>query len=220
MKANPRIAHCLCLPGLQKSPILPALLLLCATLLSACGNDAPPLPRLSDDAVILAFGDSLTFGTGAASTESYPAQLQQLTGRRVINAGVPGEVSAAGVRRLPGLLDRHQPALLVLCHGGNDILRGLSRRALRQNLDNMIRLARQRNIAVVLLAVPEFGLFLQAAEVYAELARSHNIPLQNDALPDILQRASLKADQVHHNGKGYRKLAQSLATLLQDAGAI
>ena len=220
MKTKPHRAHRFFRPGLRQPPILPGLLLICAILLGACGNDTPPLPRLSEDAVILAFGDSLTFGTGAASTDSYPAQLQQLTGRRVINAGVPGEVSAAGLRRLPGLLDRHQPALLLLCHGGNDILRGLSRSALRRNLDDMISLARQRDIAVVLLAVPEFGLFLQAADVYAELARTHNIPLQNDALPDILQRASLKADQVHPNDKGYRKLAQSLATLLQDAGAI
>ncbi len=207
------------LTDLRAGAILLGFVLLCASLVSGC-EETPPLPRLSEDAVILAFGDSLTYGTGVDRAQSYPAVLQQLSGRKVINAGVPGEISANGLKRLPGLLQRHQPALLVLCHGGNDILRRMSRSEMKQNLDAMITLAKQQGVAVALLAVPDFGLFLQPAEVYAELAEQHHIPVELDALASILKQASLKSDQVHPNREGYRRLAQAVADLLKKSGAI
>ncbi len=205
--------------SLRRGLILLGFAVLCAGFVSACDN-SPPLPKLDEDAVILAFGNSLTFGTGATTAQSYPAQLQQLLQRHVINAGVPGETSAQGLRRLPGLLDAHQPDLLIVCHGGNDILRRMSRSALKQNLAAMVRLAQDRHIAVVLVAVPEFGLWLRPAEVYAELADEHRIPLEAGILPDILQQAALKADQVHPNAAGYRRFSEAIADLLKDAGAI
>ena len=70
-------------------------------LLAGCTQSAK-LPPLAGDGVLLAFGDSLTFGTGAAEGESYPAVLERLTGLKVLNYGVPGEISAAGLARLAG----------------------------------------------------------------------------------------------------------------------
>jgi len=124
--------------------------LLTATLLGiglmACSSTAR-LPRLDNDDVVVAFGDSITFGTGANREESYPAVLEKLIGRRVVNAGVPGEVTADGLSRLPEILAREKPALLILCHGGNDLLRRLNDQQTADNIRKMIRLARQRGLA-------------------------------------------------------------------------
>jgi len=74
-------------------------------LLAACNKPPETLPKLPDDGVILAFGDSLTYGTGASSLHDYPSMLAGMTEREVINEGVPGEVSSDGLKRLPALLD-------------------------------------------------------------------------------------------------------------------
>src|SRR5919106_3700460 len=117
-------------------------------------SERPKLERLSADAVVLAFGDSLTFGTGASDEESYPAQLERLIGRRVVRAGVPGEVTAQALERLPQALDEHSPRLVVLCIGGNDFLRRLSMAEAESNVRAMVKLARSRNIDIVLIGTP------------------------------------------------------------------
>lgn len=127
--------------------------------LTACSSQ-PKLSFLANDAVIVAFGNSLTFGTGAEPKENYPAVLEKMIGRRVVNAGVPGEVTGDGLLRLPEVLEREKPALLLLCHGGNDQLRRLNQQQAANNIREIIRLAQRREVAVVLIAVPVRGLSL------------------------------------------------------------
>ena len=198
----------------------PGTLALCALLLAAACSEPPRLPLLADDAVILAFGDSLTRGTGAAPGKDYPAVLSVLSGRQVINAGVPGELSGAGLKRLPAFLDRHQPALLLLCHGGNDLLRRHDPAAAAANLERMVRLARERDIAVVLLGVPEPGLFLSAADFYREVADSTGAVYVDDIIAEVLGDASLTSDPVHPNAAGYQRIAERLHSVLVQAGAL
>lgn len=187
-------------------------------LLVGCDN-GEQLAQLRSDAIILAFGDSLTHGTGAAAGHSYPAQLEKLLGRKVINAGIPGEISVEGARRLPGLLDQHQPELLLLCHGGNDLLRKLDQQQLRDNLRRMVEAANQRDIPVVMIAVPRPGLWIDDAQLYLEVAGQLQVPLVEDVLADLLSDRQYKSDRIHPNAAGYRKLAEAVADRLQTAGA-
>ena len=197
-----------------------AILLLLAFALAGCGGSAPKLSKLPADAVVLAFGDSLTFGTGAQAETSYPAVLEQLIGRKVWSAGVPGEVSAAGLARLPSALDDYQPRLLILCHGGNDFLRKLGDAQAAENLRAMIRLARQRGIDVALIAVPKPGLLPSPPDFYAEIAKEFGLPYEDAALKTILRDKELKSDVAHPNAKGYAKLAEAIAALLKKSGAL
>jgi lysophospholipase L1-like esterase len=196
-----------------------SLLLVLTVLLAGC-NGQPEMQALPDHAVILAFGDSITYGTGASRDAAYPARLQSLTGFEVINAGVPGEVSRLGLRRLPGLLQRHRPDLVIICHGGNDILRRQDLEKTRANIAGMIELSRNAGAQIMLIGVPRFGLFLNSAPFYAELAGQASIPLENDVLGDVLRKPSLKADQVHPNADGYALMAERITDLLAETGAI
>jgi lysophospholipase L1-like esterase len=191
-----------------------------ATLLAACGERPPPLPRLEPNAVVLAFGDSLTHGTGAAQSESYPAVLERLIGRKVVSAGVPGEVSATGLDRLPEVLEQTQPKLVILCHGGNDFLRKLPEAQPAANVRAMVKLARDKGVDVVLVGVPRLGLTGSPAGFYADIAREFRIPYEGGVLQSVLTDNELKSDWVHPNAKGYARIAQSLADLLKRAKAI
>ncbi len=188
--------------------------------IAACSSSAPPLTPLPGDAVVLAFGDSLTHGTGAPRDQSYPTVLEGLIGRRVVNAGVPGEISSRGLARLPSVLAEHAPGLVILCHGGNDFLRRQDSSQLAHNLEQMIRLIRESGAQVVLLGVPEPKLILSASPVYATVAERTGILLMEETLPDILQDRDLKSDTVHPNAAGYRRLATAIYEQLRDSGAL
>jgi len=202
-----------------RAPLFRAFLAALLLILSGCGQQAK-LPPLGADSVLLAFGDSLTFGTGANENESYPAQLEKLTGRRVVREGVPGEVSATGLARLPAALDEHRPRLLLLCHGGNDFLRRLPKAEAAANVRAMIQLAKSRGVEVVLIGTPEFGFLLSPPDFYAEIAKEFRIPYESDVLGKILRDSSLKADQIHPNALGYRLMAERVYAMLQKAGAL
>jgi lysophospholipase L1-like esterase len=186
---------------------------------AACG-DKTRLSRLPDDAVVLAFGDSLTYGTGAAESESYPAQLEKLIGRRVVRAGVPGEVTAQALERLPGALDEHAPRLLLLCIGGNDFLRRLGNAQAEANVREMVKLARSRGVDVLLIGTPEPGFSVTPPAFYAGIAKQFALPYEASVVGEVLRDASLKADPIHPNARGYGVVAGRIAEQLRKSGAI
>jgi len=189
--------------------------------LFCCGcSDAPQLQKLAPDAVILAFGDSLTFGTGTNRKNSYPSVLQKNINIRVINSGVPGEVTATGLKRLKEELIEHQPHLVILCHGGNDILRRYDKNNTRENLSNMVKLVRDYGADIVLVAVPEFGLIPSAAPLYGQVAEEYNIPVEMDIVPSLERRPAFKSDAIHFNKEGYAAMAKAIVVLLHKHNAI
>jgi len=199
--------------------VLRRALIVLVLLVAACSG-GPKLPRLAPDAVVLAFGDSLTFGTGANPHESYPARLEARIGRKVVVSGVPGEASAAGLSRLSSALEETKPQLLILCHGGNDLLRKLDDGQAANNLRAMVRLAKARGAQVVLIGVPKPGLLPSPAGFYEDIAREFKLPYEGAALRKILTDNALKSDLVHPNAAGYARLAEAVAALLKKAGAV
>jgi lysophospholipase L1-like esterase len=188
--------------------------------LMGCGEQVPRVPAVAPNEVIVAFGDSLTYGTGAAESESYPAVLAQLIGRRVVRAGVPGEVTAQGLTRVPQVIEEHRPALMIVCLGGNDMLRKVDEAQVKKNLGEIIRAIRSRGIAVVLVGVPKPALITSAPAFYGELAKEFGIPYEGKVVTDVMYQSELKADPIHPNAKGYRRMAEAIAELLKKAGAI
>ncbi len=168
---------------------------------------------------ILAVGDSLTYGHGASHDESYPALLSSLSGHKVINAGINGDTSHGGLQRLPELLEDKSITLMILCFGGNDILRRQSMDALKNNLKTMIHMAKIKEIDVLLVAVPNISLFgLAPLELYEEVAKEEKVPLLDGVLANILSQPSLKNDQIHPNALGYKQLADKIYKSLVENG--
>jgi acyl-CoA thioesterase-1 len=188
-------------------------------LLQGC-DKGPRIAKLAPGEVVVAFGDSLTFGTGASEAESYPAVLAQLTGLRVIRAGVPGEVTAQGLQRLPDVIEEHKPKLVIVCLGGNDLLRKLGPAQTKANMRSIITLLKDKGIAVVLVGVPEPALFASAPPFYAELAQELKVPYEGAIVKSVLYGTDTRADPIHPNAKGYRRMAEAIAALLKSSGAI
>lgn len=165
------------------------------------------------DERIVAFGDSLTDGVGGAG-ENYPAHLSRLLKREVINAGLPGDTSAQGLRRLAAVLDRDRPSLLLLCLGLNDFLQGVPDEVILANLIAMMRLSAQAGVPVLLLAIARPG-DSKAHPLYAEAAARGGAHLDSSAVIRVLRNPALKADLIHPNREGYRAIAEALAHRLR-----
>jgi lysophospholipase L1-like esterase len=193
--------------------------LIAVLLVTACGEHVRLQPLAPQD-VVLAFGDSLTHGTGAAESESYPAHLEALIGRRVVRSGVPGEVTAQALVRLPQMLDEHSPKLLLLCVGGNDFLRRLGNGQAERNVRAMVELARRRGVEVLLIGTPEPGFSITPPAFYAAIAEEFGVPYEADAIGAVLKDHTLKADPIHPNAQGYRVIAERIAAALKANGAI
>lgn len=188
--------------------------LLLTCLLAACGQSKHE--TLANDAVILAFGDSLTAGVGTNLDNSYPKVLSDLSGRPVVNAGVSGETTAVGLQRFETELNRHSPGLVILLEGGNDILRNQSFGTSKNNLAAMIELAQARQIPLLLLGVPEKNLFSSSADFYEELADQYDLLFIEDLVSDLLRTSRYKSDTVHLNAEGYRAMAEAIYDYLRD----
>lgn len=194
--------------------------LLAGVLLAGCGEKVPQVSPVGPNDVIVAFGDSLTYGTGATQNESYPAILAQLINRNVVRAGVPGEMTAGGLARLASVIDEHRPALVIVCLGGNDMLRRVDDAQIRGNLREIIGSLKTRGISVVLVGVPKPALITSAPAFYGELASEFGIPYEGKIVTSVLYKSELKADPIHPNAQGYRLMAEAIAQLLKKAGAV
>lgn len=198
------------------------LLALIALLLAACGPPKEaPLPPGSR---VLALGDSLTAPHGVEPGEAWPALLAERTGWMVVNGGVSGDTSAGGLQRLPALLDEHNPQLVLVTLGGNDMLRRTPQGQTIVNLGQLLALVKAHDAKAVLLATPKPSIAgavfnnLSPPDFYAEVAKTHQVPLIADALPEVLSDTNLKGDQLHPNVAGHALLATKIFEALRKIG--
>ncbi len=176
----------------------------------ATGCSGPSIADVGSHSKIVAFGDSLTAGYGVSEGESYPAVLSELLGIEVSNYGISGEDTSTGLERLPEMLIDEKPSLVILCMGGNDMLRDQDPSQTQANLDQMITSIKTAGSDVILIGVPKPGLALSIPKLYQELAKKHELPLEDEALRGILKKSSLKSDTIHPNAAGYRVFAEAL----------
>lgn len=194
--------------------------------LAACGRAPVKGERVPPGATVLALGDSLTYGTGATAETAYPAVLAGLTGWQVVNAGVPGHVSAQALERAPGLLAEHRPALVLLGIGGNDFLRRLDEAQTEQNLRSLVEAARAGGAQVLLIAVPRPTVAarlvgtLEDHPMYERVAEALRVPLHANGWSTVLADEALRADAIHANAAGYEKFARGLAETLRKTGLL
>ncbi len=209
-----------------------ALLVIAAVASFSPGTQAAAVVSATDDRPrIVAFGDSLTAGLGVAAEDAYPSQLQRRLDRdgfryRVINAGVSGDTTAGGVRRMAWVL-KSRPQLIILELGGNDGLRGLSLRETKANLERIIQQCRSASVPVVLAGMklpPNYGAeYTNGFEsMYPALAKKYHLVLIPFFLDGVAGSTSLnQADGIHPTAEGYRiivdKVFETVRPLLEQA---
>ncbi len=196
----------------------------CAALV-AC-SDAPQYDPLPPGTVVLAFGDSVTHGTGARDGEDFPTQLAEITGWEVVNAGIPGDTAKRAVNRIDDELARVRPAVAIIELGGNDFLRRRPQSQVKEDLRSIIAASRAAGAIPVLISVPGASVFgaatgsLSDAPMYAELADEERVLLIEDVFVDVLSDDALRADRIHPNAAGYRAFALGVADALTRAGLV
>ena len=174
---------------------------------------------------IVAFGNSLTAGLGVAPAQSYPAHLQRTLDAagysyRVVNAGVSGDTTAGGVRRVAWALNS-KPAIVILELGANDGLRGLSLQETKANLEQIIQQFQQASVTVVLAGMklpPNYGRDYTTGfeALYKALAKEHHLTLIPFFLDGVAASSSLnQADGIHPTGEGYRIIVEKVFPILE-----
>lgn len=193
--------------------------------LTACSEPALVTQPVPSGATVLAFGDSLTQGVGAAASQAYPNVLAGSTGWQVVNAGVSGDTSAQALARLPSLLAQHQPPLVIVGIGGNDFLRRQSAQTTQANVQAIVQACLDANAQVLLVGVPEVNLLASAGwlkdhAMYEAVAKQLRVPLLAGAWSEVLAQERLRSDQIHANARGYAAFAQLLRARLQQVGLL
>lgn len=200
-------------------------LLVALTALAGC-SERPQYDALPADAVVLAFGDSVTHGTGAPHGRDFPSRLAALTGWKVVNAGIPGDTSREAKARIEEALADTRPDLTLIELGGNDFLQRRAAARVKEDLRAIIATVRAANSMPVLVSVPELSVIaamtgsLDDSPIYAALAEEEDVLLIDEVFAGVLSDPELRSDRIHPNAAGYRTMARGIADELAAAGLL
>jgi acyl-CoA thioesterase-1 len=195
------------------------------SILSATVGTAEADERASEPPTLVAFGDSLTAGWGLSIDDAYPARLERRLREqgftyRVVNAGVSGDTTAGGLRRVDWVL-KARPRVVILALGANDGLRGLPLERTRENLAEIIERLQSGGATVVLAGMrvpPNYGDDYAAAfaAVYPDLARRYGLPLIPFFLDGVAANPALnQSDGIHPNAEGYQVIVDRIWPILR-----
>ena len=185
-----------------------AILLLVTSAVNSSENIA------SKNNTIVILGDSLSAGYGVKNNESWPSLLQSSISNEnlkltVINAGISGDTTSGGLYRLPLLLDKHKPKLVILELGGNDGLRGMSiNKVIKKNLEEMINMSHGYGAIVVLIGVqlpPNYGKMYtnNFEQMFIDLALKYDLVLVKGSIVDMISSNQMQSDGIHPNQAGH-----------------
>ena len=180
-------------------------LLLGYLLFASCGGSEPVI--LSGENIIC-FGDSLTYGTGAARNKSYPAQLSEMTGLPIINAGIPGNTTSDGLERLETDVLERSPRIVLITLGGNDLKNGVRKDVAYKNLKAIIEAIQAEGGLVILGGVKFILLDKGYGEMYKKLAKETDIILIQNVLSGLVGKDKYMSDPIHPNADGYEIMAR------------
>lgn len=156
---------------------------------------------------IICFGDSLTAGTGAEPGQGYPSKLAKRLARDVINAGVPGDTTASALSRLSEDVLDHDPRIVLITLGGNDLMSDVPAADAMDRLGTIISRIQDRGALVIVggLRPPIHG--RAYIEGYDQLCEDNGCVLIDNVLDDIMGKSGLMSDRIHPNAKGYEVMA-------------
>lgn len=175
----------------------------------------PIVNATPEGSAIIAFGDSLTAGTGSTNGNDYPAVLGRRLGIEVLNRGVPGETSTDALLRLDRDVLQEDPRIVIVCLGGNDGLQRVPIDTTLRNLSTIIRSIQGRGALVILAGVRSATFTDQYHKPFRQLARETGCVFVPNILDDILGRPSRTSDQIHPNDAGYAIIAERIANAVE-----
>lgn len=205
------------------------LLLLLLTVIVGCSSERIAEP--GEGVSLLVIGDSLTAGHGIADPDknAWPALLEYQwqqegflgSGQRVINAGISGDTTEGGARRISDLLDQHQPKAVAIALGANDVRRRARNSHMRANLDYMVRVSKKHGARVILIGVDLPGALSLAAsgepnKTIEKVARDHDLEVAYIPLNLAYRQKMMLDDQIHPNAEAQALIAQALRDKLED----
>jgi acyl-CoA thioesterase-1 len=165
--------------------------------------------------VMVFFGNSITQGYGVRPDESFPGLVARELGIVFVNAGVPGDTTAAGLARIERDVLTHRPRLTLVEFGGNDFLRRVPVDETLKNLDAMVKTLVAQGMMVVILEV-NVGLMSDPyLKGYRTLAERYGAVLVEDVMKGILGNPDLKVDGIHPNAQGHRLIAERVIKVLR-----
>ena len=164
---------------------------------------------------IICFGDSLTYGTGAAPGGDYPSQLAKLISRTVMNKGVPGDTTSSALVRLDRDVLSQSPRIVLITLGGNDLKNGIPKDIAFENLKTIIESIQDKGALVIVggVDVPLWG--RGYGEGYEEVCRNTGAVLIPNILDGIMGKSKLMNDPIHPNDSGYAEVAERFRKALQ-----